>query len=302
VSANLLDINGTRIFVDDRGEESAPALLYIHGGPGQGCYDFMECQGDRLARDLRVVGVDQRGVLRSDALSHEGAISVDILIDDFEEVRAQLGIGSWAILGHSAGGGYAIDYATRHPQSVSAAIYDCPCWDCDLTDRYRLPVVAERLRALGKVEDAQACTALAHKPTRITEDDTSWRVMQALGDAYQDCFFSTHEAAVMYDKMVGASGLTEEQWQRGSSHLPLFADMYRPKLDLLATLAQPSLLLHGRGDLVLPPVVIDMFVRTVKDGSMHSFADSGHFAFMEQAEEYTSVVRDFVTGRSLTKR
>jgi proline iminopeptidase len=301
VSATLLDINGTRIFVDDRGEEYAPALLYIHGGPGQGCYDFMESQGDRLAHDLRVIGVDQRGVLRSDALPLHGALSVDLLIDDFEEVRAQLGISRWAILGHSAGGGYAIDYATRHPESVSAAIYDCPCWDCDLTDRYRLPVVAERLTAVGKVKEAEACTALANKPTRITEDDTSWRVMQALGDAYQDCFFSTHEAAVMYDKMAAASGLTDEQWQRGSSHLPLFADMYRPKLDLLATLPQPSLLLHGRGDLVTPPLVINMFSRTVKDGSMHTFEDSGHFAFMEQAEEYTSVVRNFVTEHFLAK-
>jgi proline iminopeptidase len=126
MSARLLEVHGTRLFVDDRGEHSAPALLYIHGGPGLGCYDFMQCQGDRLSRTLRVIGVDQRGVLRSDALSPKAPLTVDALIDDFEQVRRQFGIARWSILGHSAGGGYAIDYATRHPDSVSAAIYDCP--------------------------------------------------------------------------------------------------------------------------------------------------------------------------------
>lgn len=41
--------DGVELFVDDRGPVDAPALLYVHGGPGQGCWDFMRTQGDRLA-------------------------------------------------------------------------------------------------------------------------------------------------------------------------------------------------------------------------------------------------------------
>jgi proline iminopeptidase len=296
VSATLLEVNGTRLFVDDRGEASAPALLYIHGGPGLGCYDFMHCQGDALSRTLRVVGVDQRGVLRSDPLPPGAPVTVDALIDDFEQLRIQLGLSRWAILGHSAGGGYAIDYATLHPDSVTAAVFDCPCWDCDLTDRYRLPVAARRLLALGRVEEARACTALANKPTRITAEDTSWRVMQALGESYQELFFSSPEAALRYDAILDGSGLTAEQWDRGSSHLSLLADMYRPKLDLLANLTQPSLLLHGREDLVIPPSVVERFRQTVEGGRVHTFESSGHFAYLEQTVEYSDVVTDFVTS------
>jgi proline iminopeptidase len=291
-------VNGARLFVDDRGDTTAPALLYIHGGPGLGCYDFMQCQGDRLARTLRVIGVDQRGVLRSEPLTPGAPLTVDTLIDDFEQVRLQLGIPRWSILGHSAGGAYAIDYATRHPGSVCAAIYDCPCWDCDVTDRYRLPVAAQRLMERGRIEEAQACTALANKTTRITAEDGAVWVMQALGDSYKELFFSSHHAVSRYDKIVDDSRLTEEQWQRGSSHLPLLADMYRSRLPLLANLPQPSLLLHGRRDVVLPPTVIDRFRQIVKDGRVHTFADSAHFAYMEQAAEYGAVVHDFVAGRS----
>jgi proline iminopeptidase len=296
VSATFFEVNGTRLFVDDRGEASAPALLYIHGGPGLGCYDFMHCQGDALSRSLRVIGVDQRGVLRSDGLPPGAPLSVDTLIDDFEQLRTQLGIARWAILGHSAGGGYAIDYATRHPDSVTAAVFDCPCWDCDLTDRYRLPVAAQRLMELGRVEEARACTALANKPGRITAEDCSWRVMQPLGDSYQDLFFSSREAALRYDAILDGSGLTAEQRDRGSSHLPLLADMYRPKLGLLATLTQPALLLHGRGDLVTPPSVVERFRQTVEGGRVHTFESSGHFAYLEQATEYTDVVTHFVSS------
>ena len=142
----LVAVNGTRIFVDDRGDQDAPALLYIHGGPGQGCYDFMRSQGDLLARKLRIIGVDQRGTLRSDPLPVAPALSADLLVADFEVLRTRLRIGSWAVLGHSAGGAYALRYVTSHVGAIRAVIFDCPCWDADMTDRARLPVVARRPR------------------------------------------------------------------------------------------------------------------------------------------------------------
>lgn len=56
----LVEIGGTRVFVDDGGDASAPALLFIHGGPGQGGYDFMRSQGDLLAAYLRIIGMHGR--------------------------------------------------------------------------------------------------------------------------------------------------------------------------------------------------------------------------------------------------
>jgi pimeloyl-ACP methyl ester carboxylesterase len=143
--AGLVEVGGTRLFVEDRGDANAPPLLFIHGGPGQGCYDFMRSVGDLLARRLRIIGVDQRGTLRSDPLPASRALTVELLIADFEELRRALGVSSWAVLGHSAGGHSALRYVTGHAGSVSAAIFDCPCWDADLTERHRLPEVARRL-------------------------------------------------------------------------------------------------------------------------------------------------------------
>ncbi|WP_156395489.1 hypothetical protein [Paenibacillus sp. Root52] len=32
---------GKKIYVEVMGEEHLPAFLYLHGGPGAGCYDFL---------------------------------------------------------------------------------------------------------------------------------------------------------------------------------------------------------------------------------------------------------------------
>ena len=54
-------------------------------------------QGDRLARRLRIIGVDQRGTLRSGLLPAAAALTADLLIADFEALREQLEIASWAV-------------------------------------------------------------------------------------------------------------------------------------------------------------------------------------------------------------
>jgi proline iminopeptidase len=60
------------LYTDRRGAAAASALLFLHGGPGQGCHDFMAIQGDLLAESVRLIGIDQRGVDRSAPLPVKG--------------------------------------------------------------------------------------------------------------------------------------------------------------------------------------------------------------------------------------
>ncbi len=60
----VVSVRGTHLWVDDLGDPERPAVLYLHGGPGSGCYDFVLHQGQRLAASVRLIAVDQRGVLR----------------------------------------------------------------------------------------------------------------------------------------------------------------------------------------------------------------------------------------------
>jgi proline iminopeptidase len=295
VAAGLVRTNGTRLFVDDRGDAAAPPLLFIHGGPGQSCYDFMQVQGDMLARRLRIIGVDQRGTLRSDPLPPEPALTAAVLIADFEALREHLEIASWAVLGHSDGGGYALQYVTSHPDAVQAVIFDCPCWDADLTDRNRLPEVARMLDALGQRADAGRCRELAAKPGRLTAADETYLAAQALGPHYMKLYFHDPARAADFSQILEDSGFDEEQWQRGSSHLALLPEMYQARLPLLPVITRPSLLLHGTDDLVTTPQMLDQFSQSVPGGTIGTFDKSGHFAYIEEAAQYCQVVTDFVT-------
>jgi proline iminopeptidase len=181
-------------------------LLFIHGGPGQSCYDFMQVQGDRLARRLRIIGVDQRGTLRSDPLPAEPALTPELLIADFEALRKNLEIASWAVLGHSDGGGYALQYVTSHPETVQAAIFDCSCWDADLTDRNRLPQVPRKLEALGQQADAERCRKLAAKPSRLTAADETYLAAQTLGPHYMELYFHDPGCAADFSQILDESG------------------------------------------------------------------------------------------------
>ena len=64
----LIPIRGTHLGVEDLGSSNQSVIPYLHGGPGSGSYDFVFYQGQRLASLVRLIAVDQRGVLRSDQL------------------------------------------------------------------------------------------------------------------------------------------------------------------------------------------------------------------------------------------
>ncbi len=295
-SAGLVEIGGTRLFVDDRGDVNAPPLLFIHGGPGQGCYDFMQSVGDSLARRLRIIGVDQRGTLRSDPLPASPPLTVELLIADFEELRKTLGLSTWAVLGHSAGGHYALGYVTRHPESVSTAIFDCPCWDADLTERQRLPEAARRLADLGQLGDAQRCRELAAKKGRLIADDGARAAAQALGPHFMELLFHAPEGAADFSQLLEGAGFSQEQWQRGNAHRPLSAALYEPLLPLLANVACPALLTRGRSDLTTTPQMTAAFTKSVAAGTVRVFEHSGHFPYLEEPAAYCQTVTEFVLG------
>ena len=294
LSAGLVEVGGTRLFVDDRGDADAPPLLFIHGGPGQGCYDFMRTQGDLLAARLRIIGVDQRGTLRSDPLPGSPPLTVDVLIADFEELRMVLGISSWAVLGHSAGGHYALRYATSHPEPVSAVIFDCPCWDADLTERHRLPEVARRLAELGQLADAKRCRELAAKPGRLTAADGTRAAELALGQHFMELLFHDPDGAAGFSQLLADAGFSQEQWQRGNSHRPLSAALYEPLLALLPHLTCPAMLARGRHDLTATPQMVAAFCESAPGGVLQVFEQSGHFPYLEEPADYGRTITEFV--------
>lgn len=273
------------------GAPDAPPLLFVHGHGGG--YHYQRCQADLLAHDLRLIAPDQRGVLRTPLPPGE-TVSLDLLIADFEELRADLGIERWTILGHSAGGNYAVEYAIRHPDAVNAVIFDCPCWDFDANDRHRLPIFARLYDELGDTEAADRCRELAALPRRLTPADGSVELAFGLGERFQDLSFHDPSRRAEFFALGEQGGFSDEEWARGNSHLVTLDELYTSKLERLALMPQPSLLIEGVDDLATDPVSVRAYRETVPRGRTVTFERSGHFPHFEEAVRYAAVVRAFV--------
>jgi proline iminopeptidase len=292
VTERYIEVNGTTLFVDDRGDPDAPALLYAHGGPGQSCYDFMLVQGDRLAERVRILGVDQRGILRSQPLPPGEMVAPHQVVEDYEALRKALGIERWTLLAASAGAGPGLDYAVDRPDAVSAAVFDCPAWDGDLAERHRLRVAAGLLDRYGKPEAAQRCRALVARPGPITAADDTRSLIKELDEHYMETYFHDMGKAAAFEAIW--DDFDEEDPQRGDCHRPILEDMYRDRTPLLGQLRIPSLLVRGDEDLVTAPEVLDRYVADAPGAVVRTIPDAGHFPSHEQPDEYAQAVTSFV--------
>lgn len=110
---------------------AAPTALFLHGGPGAGCWARHACFF--APDDWRVVLFDQRGcggsmpVDRTVASAlHENTL--EHLVSDCEALRAQLGVEQWAlVLGGSWGTTLALAYAQAFPAAVRALLLRGMC-------------------------------------------------------------------------------------------------------------------------------------------------------------------------------
>ena len=287
----LTEIRGTRLYVDRRGAAGAPPLLYLHGGPGSGSYDFMSFQGDRLSSRLDLIGVDQRGVQHSDPL--DGPVTEDDLIADFEALRSALGIDRWSILGHSYGGRLALRYAANHPDTVGRVIFENPPWDMVLATQTIVSAALPLLRELG--EDAGAAELLAYEgPATAEMWDERIALVQRLGDRRMEIYLGPpHDLELPADKLPDEIQSRAGRFAAEITRTPGFSESLLPYLERLT---QPALLIKGELDPVTSPEEIELFQSRVPNGTYRNFKGVGHFVHAEVPAEYTELVTSFVVG------
>ena len=113
-----------QVYWEDSGDPDAPAVLWLHGGPGSGLRgDY----ADVLGAGLRVIGLDQRGSGRSRPLADAPGADLDGnttpgLVADLERLREHRGVDRWLVCGISWGTTLALAYAQAHPERVRGLV------------------------------------------------------------------------------------------------------------------------------------------------------------------------------------
>ncbi len=127
VEDHWLDGRRGRLFVRSwtPAQASQPApLILLHDSLGSVDLWRGLPQALCLASGRQIIAYDRLGFGQSDV--HPDRLRLDFIAseadDDFSAVRAQLGIGRFAVFGHSVGGGMAVHCAARYPGDCVALI------------------------------------------------------------------------------------------------------------------------------------------------------------------------------------
>lgn len=304
----FVNIWGKNIWYDIYGAEHSDTLLYLHGGPGASCLDFVN-QAKALSGKMRVVIFDQLGVLRSDAIAESESYSMEYQVEMIEEMRKILGIEKWSVLGHSYGGMLAVLYASACPDSVHKVILECPSLWFEDSARSTAEYLSEHIHGLN---DGQAVKLWEKVRFADYQDKTEvvWDLSALLGYVTDmELRFYLHGITLEeYEMSMDTTDIADEMWSKGEQHLKKLLEaqpepagsaqkkvmMTDNLLPVIPRIAAPMLLINGKYDPACTRNQIEYIMNNAQNVTQTVFEDSGHFPRLEEAEKYTNTVLSFL--------
>lgn len=296
IQGKYIECDGKKIFVEHYGQENEQAILYLHGGPGEGSYDFSYHQAYRLSRSFEVIIIEQRGVCRSEGINPGESLRLEDLIEDCECIRKQLGIKKWSVIGHSFGGYLSVLYALKYPQSIDHLILEGPTFDFALTAKALLKRTASLYSQYGQTEELKKCVAfMKTNPSTRELVEGYMDLSQGLGDRRMEIYRRHNSVSTDF------SVYTDDEWEifydRSEIHYNLLRDegrIFQSLLPLLADVTVPMLLLLGKYDVVTCEEQVNAFVAGAKEGAVYTFLNSAHTPHYEEEELFEEVVTKYL--------
>ncbi|WP_157812029.1 alpha/beta fold hydrolase [Alteribacter populi] len=294
-----MNIRGKDLFVEEFGKENEHAILYLHGGPGESCFDFSQHQAERLSQHFRVIAIDQRGVCRSEAIKPEEDFGLDDLVEDCETLRNTLDIKKWSVIGHSFGGYLALHYASIHPDSIHKLIFEGATFDFAVTSRVLLTKTAQIARKYGKDDLANECIEFRNSnatPRELTEG--YMRLSQGLEENRMEIY--RYEWTNPTNYSCYSDNEWEEFYDRSEIHYNLLRDegkIFESLLPKIKNVHVPMLMLNGRHDPVACETHTSNFINDASNGQIITFDGSGHTPHYEEPELFMEEVRKFLLAK-----
>ncbi|MGN6870964.1 MAG: alpha/beta fold hydrolase [Solirubrobacteraceae bacterium] len=276
-TANHVTVNGARLYCETHGPEHAPALVILHGGPGVGdCRDQVRDYGP-LADEFRLVFYDARGSGRSEdkpPYTHEQWVA------DVDELTRQLGIETFALLGHSYGGIVAQEYVV---------------WN---TDRVRQLILVDTSPSTVENE-LSVRRALAAELPGIEE---GW-----LRKLFEGRLESDEEMRWMWEALLPLyfdgpidpglpKQMADDTYFHYATHNFAFS-VNNPRYDVrdrLPAVLVPTLVICGGNDWITPLAKSEEIVSLIPHARLEVFANSGHMPMIEEPEKFVEVLRSFL--------
>ena len=266
-------------------------LVILHGGP-EFDHTYLLPELDSLTDSFRLTYYDQRGRGRSAEGVKPEDVTIASEVEDLDALTRQLGLESFALLGHSWGGVLAMEYAVRHPDRLTHLILmnsapgshrDVLLLRQHLLD-LRTPSEVERMKAIslspefqsGNLE-VEAEYLRIHFRVAVSQPNLVEKVVRRLRTHFD-------EAGVVRARAIDRR-LSEETWLKEDYDI----------LPQLASRTVPTLVIHGDRDFI-PIHVARHIAQAIPGAHLVVIHDCGHFAYLEQPTAVRDHIAAFVIG------
>ena len=255
-------------------------VLILSGGPGDDC-NYMLPVASEIAKYAHAILLEQRGTGRSlPPQIEKSTIDLALYLEDFEALRAHLSVQRWTVVGHSAGGILAMDYAAAFPDRVDkvvlldtapVAFQYLTAFQDNVLDRLSLED-RNQLATLEKVDSPESRAAIAALETK----------------------------ALFFDRKIGEqmAGELSSAWHADVGHL-LGPEITAPGYDQrprLKTFDRPVLVLNGRQD-PMDPLMAYETSAAFRHSTLLFIDRAGHFPWFDQPKEFEKDLGDFLRSK-----
>jgi 2-hydroxymuconate-semialdehyde hydrolase/2-hydroxy-6-oxo-octa-2,4-dienoate hydrolase len=243
-------------------------VLMLHGsGPGVSAMANWQNNIGTLAQRFRVLAPDIVGFGATERPENV-TYSLRTWTDHIWAFIDAHGIEKTAIVGNSLGGRIALQMATDHPDRITKMVLmGAPGVGMTLTDGLAA------LRAYEPSHDAMRDLLrnyFAVDPAMITDELVAIRYEASIADGAYEAY-----RAMFFDPRHTGSelGITEAE---------------------VRAITTPALLVHGREDKVVPMQVSVTMLGLLPYADLHVFSSCGHWTQIERADEFSSLVSDYL--------
>lgn len=258
---------------------SGPALLLLHGlACDSSTWDDVMPE---LAKNFTVIAPDLLGHGESD--KPHADYSLGGYANGMRDLLTVLGIDKATIVGHSLGGGVAMQFAYQFPERTERVV---------LVSTGGLgKEVSPVIRLLTLPGSGLALAAATASPWRPIVAGT----LRSLSRLPLNVTRDLGEVARIYEAMADPAQRTAIQ--RVTSHVLDWRGQFVTMTDrsYLARL-MPVLVIWGRNDMVIPVSHAEHAPTQISD--VHVLEDSGHFPHHDHPDEFSQIVVDFIARTS----
>ncbi len=261
-------INGCLMHYETYGQ--GPALVMIHGGlgGGEGSAAMVERHASILARHFRVIFYDRRGAGKSETPA-EG-YSLEIYAEDLHSLLLQFDVTQAHILGSSAGGPIAMQFALDHPEMTESLV---------LINTMSYYQEAERTVRQQELEQILVCQASSgDTAAAATALETRWHGLSRREPARVQALLET----------------SQEHLDGIAKTLQSYLDIGSSLESRLAELTMPTLIVHGDADSRIPLPCGRQLQNSISSAELYIIPGAEHGLLSNESRAVRNLIFQFL--------